>query len=135
MTTHPHLQFRFWCPAANSHIHDYRYSGPVDELFQNDSVLVTEQCTGLRDRDGHFVYEGDLVEVCVSRGMPAWEGGRAVGDAFLDRMGGETLKLEVMRDPVCPCNLYLSGRVGAGPEIFLPVSWVTRGTVVGRGGS
>jgi hypothetical protein len=64
--------------------------------------------------------------------MPAWEGGVAVGDGFFKVMEGKTLTLEVARDPVCPCNLYLSGSFDAGPEIFLPVSWVTRGVVVGR---
>lgn len=131
-TTHPHLQFRFWCEAARAHVSDYSYSGRVDELFQGDDILIPEQCTGLLDLSGRPVYEGDIVEIPVTPGMPAWEGGVQVGDELLQAMAGGKFSLEVARDPSCPTNLYLSGDGGGGIELFLPVSWVVRGEIVGH---
>jgi hypothetical protein len=131
-TTHPHLQFRFWCEAARSHVSDYNYRGRVDELFQDDDILIPEQCTAIRDLSGVTVYEGDIVEVPVALDMPAWEGGVRVGEELLRAMGGSTVSLEVARDPACPTNLYLSGEGDGGVELFLPVSWVGRGKVVGH---
>lgn len=127
----PHLHFRFWCEAARTHVSDYIYKGKVDELFQGDGILIPEQCTGLRDLTGRFAYEGDLVEVQVGANMPLWEGGVSVGEVLLAKMAGGMISLEVSRDPTCPTNLYLSGESEGGGELFLPVSWVTRGTVVG----
>lgn len=133
--THPHLQFRFWCGAAQSHVSDYKYNGRVDELFQGDDMLVTEQCTGLKDIDGRYVYEGDILRIPITADMPVWEGGVPVGAGALDALGTDEsgdIILEVTRDPACPSNLYLSGRAASRVELFLPVSWVRKGAVIGR---
>lgn len=53
--------FKFFCKASNSFIHNYKYSGYVEELF-DDYLLIPCQCTGMRDAEGQYIYENDIIE-------------------------------------------------------------------------
>lgn len=57
------IKFRFWCPAGKAFVHDYRYNGIVDELFDRNAydTLLPQQFTGLIDKNGKEIYEGDLI--------------------------------------------------------------------------
>lgn len=56
------IKFKFWNPQAKSFVEQYKYSGYVDELFEQDDMLIPCQFTGLQDIKGNDLYEGDIVK-------------------------------------------------------------------------
>jgi uncharacterized phage protein (TIGR01671 family) len=62
------IKFRFWCNAGKSFIQQYRYSGYVDELFDEKEwdILTPSQYTGCNDCEEKEIWEGDIVEYEVT---------------------------------------------------------------------
>lgn len=55
-------KFRFWSPQAKAFVQCYRYSGLVDELFEQDDMLIPSQFIGVLDKNMREIYEGDVVK-------------------------------------------------------------------------
>lgn len=56
------IKFRFWNPPGKAFVQQYKYSGYVDELFEQDSMLIPSQYTDMKDCNGKEIWEGDIIE-------------------------------------------------------------------------
>ena len=52
-------RFRVWDIAGKRYIPDY--VGTFADLPVTIEGIVLEQCTGLKDKDGRLIYEGDII--------------------------------------------------------------------------
>lgn len=66
------IKFRFWCPAGKAFVRDYNYNGAVDELFDEKDfdTLIPQQFTGLIDKNGKEIYEGDFINFSCNYTYP-----------------------------------------------------------------
>lgn len=55
-----YYRFRFWCHDFGAYGRVW-YSGDGRDALALDGTVITEQCTGLRDRQGHYVFENDIL--------------------------------------------------------------------------
>lgn len=129
------LKFRVWCPLLKRFALDtedgYVYQ---EDDFRNgtfivgcDNGQVIQQSTGLNDKNGRVIYEGDIVKTSpdyisilfsaaaeYSAGEVRWWN---EGFALCQKNVGATRISEYSHCNCCPCGLEIIGNIFENPEL------------------
>lgn len=111
------FEFRAWDTVACIYEYEIQYS--LFDYYIDDDRYVIEQCTGLKDDDGHPIYEGDIV-FCVAL-ADGFTGDTGIGRVEWDDV---LLRYVVMIDDECRTfddlgdSVVVIGNIHENPELL-----------------
>ena len=104
-----------------------------DYFFSNDENFVLEQCTGLKDKNGKLIYEGDILSFTVFdyndydtqyTGVVVYHGSRYTiwnnpDSEYYGSDGGFDLDWVIGQD----CEIEIIGNIHENPELLKVEGW------------
>lgn len=101
------LKFRAW--IKNQMIYCYN---ELSIFFYNNSDGITMQFTGLRDKNGKEIYEGDIVENYAFRDVVIFEKG------IFTTKGSTRNKFDIKQPLAVHLNIKIIGNIYKNPELL-----------------
>lgn len=101
-------------PKANNDLHIHCFS----EYIYNPEEYETEQCTGLKDKNGKLIYEGDIL---YKKGTKNHKGEKMYSEVIWDQMYAEFNISDdngMHRMPSNSNNIEIIGNIYENPELL-----------------